>query len=96
MIVYYVYILYSPSVKQYYIGETQDLPTRLLQHNDGLYSGSFTKRADDWIVFHSIKCESRVLVRKIEAHVKNMKSRKYLENLKRFPEIELKLISRYS
>ncbi|MDC0313566.1 GIY-YIG nuclease family protein [Flavobacteriales bacterium] len=34
MVVYYVYILYSPSVKQYYIGETQDLPTRLLQHND--------------------------------------------------------------
>ena len=96
MTMYNVYILFSPSVNQYYIGETEDLPTRLSQHNDGLYSGSFTKRAADWIIFHSIKCENRTIARKIEAHIKNMKSRKYLENLKRFPEIELKLISRYS
>ncbi|MEY3084859.1 MAG: hypothetical protein RL037_1039, partial [Bacteroidota bacterium] len=34
--------------------------------------------------------------RNIEAHIKQMKSRKYIENLVRFPEISQKLKDKYS
>jgi len=33
--------------------------------------------------------------RKIEAHIKRMKSRKFIENLKKYPEIQERLIKLY-
>jgi len=33
--------------------------------------------------------------RKIEAHIKRMKSRKFIENLKKYPEIQKRLIKLY-
>ena len=43
---YTVYILYSPSLAQYYIGHSQDVSDRIFRHNN---SGSkATKKANDW------------------------------------------------
>lgn len=91
-----VYILYSQSIDSYYVGETTDLDDRLEQHNTGFYSTSFTKKASDWSLFFDIKCDSRVQARKIEAHIKKMKSKKYIQNLKKYPEITKKLKSKYN
>jgi putative endonuclease len=33
---------------------------------------------------------------KIENHIKKMKSKKYIENLKKYPEISLRLLQKYS
>jgi len=32
---YHTYILYSEKIRKYYVGSTQDLETRLSQHNSG-------------------------------------------------------------
>ena len=86
-----VYILYSEILSSYYIGETEDLKSRIDQHNLGFYVSAFTKKASDWKLYYVIRCSSRSQARRIEAHIKRMKSKKYLNNLKKFPEIAMKL-----
>jgi putative endonuclease len=47
---FHVYILYSKSIDQYYIGHTAEIHDRLFRHNN---SGSkSTKKANDWELFY--------------------------------------------
>jgi putative endonuclease len=47
-------------------------------------------------LFFEIPNLDKVAARKIETHIKAMKSKKYINNLKKYPEISLKLIAKYS
>lgn len=91
-----VYILYSKKAGKFYIGSTKDLKARILYHNTGEFKRSFTAKYEDWEVFFSIDNLEIHLARKIENHIKKQKSRTYLENLKAYPEISQKLVSKYS
>ena len=75
---HWVYILYSKVRDRYYTGETEDLETRLLQHNEHFYEQSSTSPASDWSIVRSIAVENRSNARKVERYIKSMKSRKYL------------------
>ena len=90
-----VYILYSPSTDHFYIGETIDFENRLSEHNSHFFAGSFTSRADDWITFLTLECKNRTHARMIESHIKRMKSKSYIRNLKKYPEMAEKLIAKY-
>lgn len=90
-----VYILYSKQLDRFYIGETIDLEKRIKQHNLGFYETAYTKKAKDWVLFHIITCNSRNQARKIETHIKKMKSKTYIQNLKIYPEITEKLKNKH-
>ncbi|WP_318312268.1 GIY-YIG nuclease family protein [Flagellimonas crocea] len=90
-----VYIIYSKRLDKYYVGESSDIDSRLLQHNNGFFKNSYTAQVNDWEAFLIIPCDSRSQSRKIELHIKKMKSRKYLENLKKYPEMVSKLLEKY-
>jgi putative endonuclease len=90
-----VYILYSKKIDAYYIGSCNDLDERLLEHTQKKYKSSFTGRADDWVLFLKIEDLNFQQARNIEAHIKRMKSRKYLQNLILHSEIIDKLIQNY-
>ncbi|MEQ8583078.1 MAG: GIY-YIG nuclease family protein [Marinoscillum sp.] len=92
---FYCYIIYSRSLNRFYIGETEDIDLRIDQHNSGFYKHAFTTQTQDWELFHAIKCTDRKQARLIELHIKKMKSRKYIENLKKHPEISEKLKIKY-
>jgi len=92
---YSVYILYSKKLDRFYIGQTKDLNERLLLHTEKQFEDSFTSRANDWKLFHSIPCNSRTQAIQIESHIKKMKSRKYIFDIKEFPEISENLIIKY-
>ena len=68
---------------------------RLIEHKDKKYVDSFTANADDWILYYSIDGLEYQQARKIEKHIKGMKSKKYFENLKTYQEISKKLIEIY-
>ena len=93
---YCVYIIYSNKLDKFYIGESFDLNKRLEKHKEGFYKSSFTTKAQDWILFFKIDCESKEQSIKIEKHLKKMKSRKYLHDLKKYPEIIQKLKNKYN
>ncbi|MFV0605770.1 MAG: GIY-YIG nuclease family protein [Niabella sp.] len=91
-----VYVLYSLKANKYYIGSCLNLVERISAHKNKLYPDSFTSKFDDWELFYEIGELEYKAARKIEKHLKKMKSVTYLKNLKVFPEISEKLISRYS
>lgn len=91
-----VYILYSESLQKFYVGETEDMNLRLQQHIKGFFKDSFTAKADDWTLFHMIKCDSKRQSINIERHIKRMKSSVYIKNLKKFADIERNLKTKYS
>ncbi len=90
------YILYSRRIDKFYIGATHDVvDQRVEKHNYGFYDDKWTAQGIPWILFHSIECTSITQAMRIERHIKNMKSKKYIQNLKAHPEISEKLKERY-
>ena len=74
---YFVYILYSPSIDQYYIGQTENIEDRLFRHiNSGSKS---TKKANDWIMKYTERFDSRSDAVRRESEIKKKKSKKYIE-----------------
>ena len=74
---FFVYILYSSAIDQYYVGHTGNLEGRLFRHNN---SGSkATKKAKDWVLKYTEKYSSKAEAVNRESEIKKKKSRKYIE-----------------
>ena len=92
-----VYIIRSLKTSRYYIGfTTKKVEDRVLEHNDVKFEDAFTKRDRPWELHFQIICESEKQARAIEAYIKKMKSRKYIENLLIYPEIVEKLLLKFN
>ena len=91
----FIYILFSKKIDRFYIGQSLNVNSRLVEHLMHSMPVSYTKRADDWIVFFQLECNSRNQAILIENHIKGMKSRKYIRNLALFPNISEKLLERF-
>jgi len=93
---YFCYILYSLSINRYYVGYTTDIDERIKLHNNGYFGGrSYTHKASDWELFLLIPCETISNAVLIESRIKKMKSRKYIENLKKYPEMVEKILKEF-
>ncbi len=90
-----VYILFSPSLKKYYVGSCKDVIVRIEQHLLTHFPKAFTSSAKDWCIYYSHNDLSYMQARRIESHIKKMKSRKFIENFKKYPEIFEQLKIRY-
>ena len=76
---FYVYILFSLRLDQYYIDQTQNLKDRIFLHRN---SGSkSTKKANDWEMKYTEAFESRSAAMLRELEIKKKKSRKYIESI---------------
>jgi putative endonuclease len=74
MMLFYTYILYSSVKDKFYIGHTENVQNRLLQHNTRNNLGT-----NDWIVIYTESFDNRSDAMKREKEIKNKKSRKYIE-----------------
>ena len=75
-----VYIIYSKTIDQYYVGHSADLTNRLFRHNN---SGSkATKKAKDWKIVYTENYETRAEASRRESEIKKKKSRNYIEKLR--------------
>jgi putative endonuclease len=91
-----VYILYSKSLGKYYVGSCLDLEKRLQEHKDKIDKHGFTFRANDWEIYYVISDLGYKQARLIEQHIKKMKSKKYIESIKLYPDLSDKLRDLYS
>ncbi|RYD97098.1 MAG: GIY-YIG nuclease family protein [Sphingobacteriales bacterium] len=80
-LMHFVYILYSPSFNRYYIGETENPDRRLEQHRNHSFPGASTRIASDWELQTCLKTKNRMEARQLEAFLKKMKSKTFLEKL---------------
>ena len=92
----FVYILYSEKISKYYIGNTHDIDLRIERHNTCYYENKWSAKGKPWKLYFSIECKDSTQARKVENHIKKMKSKKYIENLPKYPEITEKLLEKYS
>ncbi|WP_350284433.1 GIY-YIG nuclease family protein [uncultured Croceitalea sp.] len=93
---HYVYVIQSIKDGSFYVGATTNLANRIKQHNSSELNGGVIKRKIPWQYFYTLEVENSKVAFKIERHIKKMKSRIYIENLKKYPEISKKLIEKYS
>ena len=79
--VFYIYILYSPGSKRYYVGHTSDPARRLLEHNT-TDKMKYTSKYRPWEMqlFFEVS-EIRGEAIKIEKFIKRQKSRQFLSEL---------------
>jgi len=91
----HVYILYSKKADRFYIGSCLSLEERLSQHATKYFENAYTTIADDWELFFNLDDLEFSVARKIEEHIKKMKSRTYIKNLNIYPEIGRNLIQKY-
>ena len=82
-----VYILHSKKLNRFYIGSCKDLSYRFDQHLNKEFKESFTAKAEDWELYLSIDELIYHQARLIEAHLKKLKSKTYIKNLSKYPEI---------
>jgi len=90
-----VYILFSKKLDRYYVGSCLNFDERIAEHNSKEYQNSYTGKADDWELYYKLDNLGYRQAREIENHVKKMKSRNYIQNLKKYSEISIKLLSLY-
>ena len=74
---YYVYILQSQKDKRKYIGETNNLERRLIEHNTG--RSPYTKGRGPWELIYREEYRTRTEAIKREHFLKSGKGREYLK-----------------
>ena len=68
---YWVYVLYSPRARRFYIGISEDLQQRLDQHNTG--RSYWTARYAPWECVFKTQCPDITQARKFENRLKRQK-----------------------
>ena len=76
---HFIYILYSESKDNYYVGYSKNLKERLSKHNQN-HKG-FTGKARDWRIVHTEEFPDKNSAVMREKEIKKKKSRKYIEFL---------------
>jgi putative endonuclease len=65
---------------------TADVSVRTGFHNNA-EAHKYTYRAKDWELVFTIECKDKSQAIAFEKHIKNMKSKTYIQNLIKYPEM---------
>ena len=76
---HFLYILKSQIENKSYVGITNNLERRLLEHNSG--KSFYTKRYLPWEVIYKENCDNLVSARKREKYFKSCTGRKMMRNI---------------
>ena len=72
---FYVYVLYSSKVDGYYLGITNDVDRRLIEHNNG--NTQSTRYGIPWMIAHKEVFETRKEARTREKYLKSAAGRRW-------------------
>ena len=88
------YIIYSVKINKFYIGASHEaFDARMLSHLNSKYgSQHFTSQVNDWEPFLVIDVNDYSQAIRLERKIKGMKSRTYISNLKKYPELLQRII----
>jgi len=76
---FYVYILQSKIDASFYIGQTENLEKRLLNHNEGL--SKYTSRKKPWVVVYFEEYNTRTEAIKREQFLKKQRNKDFYNRL---------------
>ena len=91
----FVYILQSKKTKGYYVGQSENVNSRLIQHNaeDNTH---FTFRDRPWKLMVELECKDRNKAMKLESFIKKQKSKVFIEKVISSIEVQQSLIQKFS
>jgi putative endonuclease len=79
---FYVYILYSKSDDLFYVGHTNDVSRRLLEHNNAVEGKKYASKHCPWDLVFSLEIsESRSDAIRMERFIKKQKNKEFLLRL---------------
>ena len=81
---YYVYVLYSPTLDQFYRGQTRDLEDRLHRHNG--QQENATKRGAPWVLIWFAAKPDRSSAIAFEQKSKNLSRRRLIRLMEKYDE----------
>jgi len=81
---YFVYILYSDSLKRFYIGQTNDVRQRFKRHNSG--TEKYTSKGVPWELVWFTSKESRSDAMILEKKLKNLKQLRLLRFMQKYAD----------
>tara|TARA_R110002049_G_scaffold155557_4_gene320469 strand:+ start:1010 stop:1297 length:288 start_codon:yes stop_codon:yes gene_type:complete len=84
---HFLYIIFSKTINRFYIGETNNLKNRIIQHQEHYFKSNFSKAATDWVAVLSKVCNSKEDALFLEKFIKRMKSKKFIFKIIESPEI---------
>ena len=82
---YYTYVLYSEKYNEIYVGQTNNVKSRLTKHNAGLVRS--TKRYIPWSLIHIEEFITRAEAMKREKSLKSHQGRKFIRKLVRVRQL---------
>ncbi len=78
---YYVYILKSKSSTKHYVGQTNNLERRLMEHNSG--KSTYTKKYIPWEIVYYEEKDNQAEAIKTERYYKSAAGRKKIKKILR-------------
>jgi putative endonuclease len=91
----YVYILYSPTLKRYYKGVSEDPERRLGEHNQVIKKSAYTAISNDWELIFTLKCESKAQALKVERYLKKSANIIYLRRFINEEKLQKTILERF-
>jgi putative endonuclease len=71
------------------------LEFRFQEHINKTFKGRYTTKYEDWELYLEIRELEYQQARNIEKHIKILKSKKYIRDLRKYEELRNKLIEKY-
>ena len=84
---FFVYILYSKDYDKYYVGHTNNIKRRLIEHNSEEFDHYYTSKYKPWEVKLTYEIEKKALAMRLEKFIKKQKSRKFINKIIENPSI---------
>lgn len=91
------FVFYSPSLNDYYFGESDEFMVKLKKLNSGYYDTlKSIAKASDWEIKLVVECESKLQAVKILKHLSLKPNPLYINNLSSHPGLLKRLLERFS
>jgi putative endonuclease len=79
---FFVYAIYNKMHDKIYIGQTNDLETRLELHNNKSFKNSYTSKFEGvWVLIYKESCQSREKALVREKQLKSYRGREFIKTL---------------
>lgn len=78
---HFVYIIYSPTLDHFYVGESLNPQQRLQWHNEHVFRNAYTKSSNDWRLVLILELSDKKDARIVERYIKAMKSSSFIKKL---------------
>ena len=78
---FFIYIIFSEKLNRFYIGTTDDVERRILEHNNRTYTDAYTSKGVPWVLKLRFECESSEKAYALEKFIKKMKSKVFINKI---------------